>query len=92
MARLAGRAGSEAAVLAGPRAADELVYYGMVVGGVYLLSWSCGFSGEVFLEGEGGIMIWVMLGLLLGDDAGRHADPACIALISFIGIAAEPAW
>ena len=68
------------------------VYYGMVVGGLTSCWSSCGASSAapgLRARGDAG-MIWVMLGLLLATMLIGIPILLCIALIGFIGIAAEP--
>ena len=63
----------------------------MVVGGAYLLLVVLSrLAGEAVPHGGGRAVIWVMLGLLLATMLIGIPILLCIALVSFIGIAAEP--
>ena len=87
------RAVAHAAASPGLEIPMSYPYYGMVVGGVYLLLVAVRrIAGEPLArEHEAhAVMIWFLLALLLGTMLIGVPILLCIALVSFIGIAAVP--
>src|SRR4051812_16497468 len=93
MARVAGVGGSEAAELPRPRAADELRVLqhgrgrGVPVAGRPAQDVPQGAVQEAV---PGARVIWAMLALLLGLMLIGIPILLCIALVGFVGMAAEP--